>query len=48
MEVVRDGYGRMGMKFFYSGISPTILMAAPLHMLIMLSYEKLQVIVPEF
>lgn len=47
-QVVRDGYKRLGYKFFYSGISPTFLMAGPLHILIMLAYEKLQVVMPDF
>lgn len=47
-QVVTDGHRRMGYKFFYSGISPTILMAGPLHMLIMLSYETLSNVMPEF
>jgi hypothetical protein len=46
--VVKEGYSRMGIKFFYSGISPTLVMAGPLHILIMLSYEKLSKIMPEF
>jgi len=45
---VADGRKRMGYKFFYSGISPTILMAGPLHMLIMLSYETLSDVMPDF
>jgi hypothetical protein len=46
--VIKDGYGRLGFKFFYSGISPTFLMAAPLHILIMLAYEKLSEVMPDF
>jgi hypothetical protein len=46
--VIREGHGRLGMKFFYSGISPTILMAGPLHILIMVLYEKISEVTPEF
>ncbi len=47
-EVIQNGYRKMGYKFFYSGISPTFFMAGPLHMLIMISYEKLSDNMPEF
>ena len=47
-QVIADGYRRMGPKFFYSGSSPTFLMAGPLHILVLLSYEKLSDLIPDF
>lgn len=40
-DVVRDGYQRLGFRFFYQGISATFLHSFPLHILLLLTYEVL-------
>ena len=37
-DVIKMGYRKMGFKFFFTGISPTLVMAGPLHIIIMITY----------
>lgn len=42
VDVIREGYQRFGIRFFYFGLTPTLIMAFPLHITVLILYETFQ------